>query len=396
MSAESDKKLHILFLSSWYPSVGKPDLGIFVKRHAQAVASIHNVTVLNAVADESMLKGEFRFDKREEGNLKEFTVYYGKSTSRIQLFRKFQNLNLLKSHFRLGLKKVVEWVGKPDLIHVHVPYPVGLIAVEFSKDLKIPFVLTEHWTGYQPEDGRYKASRTIKYVTQKTIRRASAILPVSVQLKEIMVKNGLTGNYIIVPNVVDTDLFKPAIQAPEKFRLIHVSSLDNAQKNVTELIRAFGEAKKKDPSLELVIVGSGNDEAAIRRFSNEQGLTKRGVEFVGSKRNSELVEEFQQSSALIMNSRYENQPVVILEAFSCGIPVISTRVGGIPELINSERGILVDSGNSGELVQAILNMKANYATFIQSKIRNFAVEQFSDKVIALQLNSIYRSVLANA
>jgi glycosyltransferase involved in cell wall biosynthesis len=211
-----------------------------------------------------------------------------------------------------------------------------------------------------------------------------------------MVKNGLTGNYIIVPNVVDTDLFLPAFQPPEKFRLIHVSSLVNAQKNVTELIRAFGEAKKIDPTLELVIVGSGNDEVSIRRFSNEQGLSKRGVEFVGSKNNSELVEEFQKSSALIMNSWYENQPVVILEAISCGIPTISTRVGGIPELINEERGILVNPGNSNELVQAILTMKANYSAYNQTTIRNFAIEQFSDKVIALQLNSIYRSVLAHA
>jgi glycosyltransferase involved in cell wall biosynthesis len=396
MSVDSDKPLHVLFLSSWYPTEKNPDLGIFVKRHARAAALLHKVTVLNAVGDESMLKGEFRFDKREEGNLKELTIYYGKSSASFGFLRKIQNLNLLKTHFQLGLKKITEWAGNPDLIHLNVPYPVGLIAQQFSKQLNIPFIVAEHWTGYQPEDGRYQASKQIKYITRKSIHRASAILPVTRQLQEIMVKNELTGNYIIVPNVVDTDLFKPAIQAPEKFRLIHVSSLDNAQKNVTELIRAFGEAKKKDQTLELVIVGSGNDEASIRRFSNEQGLSKRGVEFVGSKRNSELVEEFQQSSALIMNSWYENQPVVILEAISCGIPTISTRVGGIPELINEERGILVNPGNLNELVQAILTMKANYSTYNQTTIRNFAIEQFSDKVIALQLNSIYRSVLANA
>ena len=81
-----EKPLHILFLASWYPSKKEPTLGIFIKRHAQAVATINKVSVLHANADIDLKVGEFRIDRKSEGDFHEFIVSYGRSEMAFALF----------------------------------------------------------------------------------------------------------------------------------------------------------------------------------------------------------------------------------------------------------------------------------------------------------------------
>jgi glycosyltransferase involved in cell wall biosynthesis len=300
---------------------------------------------------------------------------------------------MLRQHYTFAFHKAAEWSGKPDIIHLNVPWPLGNVARWLSKENQIPFIVTEHWTGYHPEDGRYKG-RLLKAVTRKALAEAKLILPVSEDLQTAMQSHKLNGNYQVVYNVVDTDVFKPSADKPEKTRFLHVSALDDKQKNVSGLLRAFAAAKKKEPSIELIIVGHGNDESAIRRLSNELSLTTRGVEFHGFKADEDLAKEFQQASAMILNSRFENQPVVMLEAFACGVPVIAPQTGGIGEILNNERGILFKANDHEALVTAILQFHAQKNTYNAGKIREFAIKNFSQTVISEKLDQLYRRVLS--
>ena len=384
--------LHILFLSSWYPNRNAATLGIFVRRHAQAVALKNKVTVLHAVPDAELKDGEFRLDRKTEGNLSEFIVYYGRSNSGFKLFRAWHNWKLLRKHYLFGLEKLIERNGKPDLIHAHVPWPIGKIARLISKKLRIPFGLTEHWTGYQPEDGRYKGGLVIR-VTRLSIRKSAFIAPVSHQLQQAMEAHGLKGNYHVIPNVVDTDVFKPNPKAHSKTRFLHVSTLDDAQKDVTGILKAFQQALREMPEMELVIVGGGNDENTIKRISNEMGLTFRGVEFKGKLQGEALVDELNQADVLLLNSRYENQPVVILEALACGIPVIAPAIGGIPEVVNAAQGIVFNRSEEGALKKALLAFHASKDGYSQDELRRYAVATFSMKAISEQLDELYRKTL---
>ena len=385
--------IHVLFLASWYPNRKEPTLGIFIRRHAQAVATIHKVTVLHAIADAELKEGEFRLERKVEGNLHEFIVSYGRSQGKFQLLRSWKNWRLIRKHYLFGLSKVIEWDGKPDLIHVHVPWPIGKIGRLISRMLKIPFGVTEHWTGYQPEDGRYTGA-LLKRVTRKTIRKAAFVAPVSEQLHKAMEAKGLKGNYTVIPNVVDTDMFIPGKKGHDKIRLIHVSSLDDAQKDVSGLLRAFQMAHREVPELELVIVGSGNDESALKRLSNELGLTFRGVDFKGKLQGEALVQELQQADALILNSRFENQPVVMLEALSCGLPVIAPAVGGIPEVIDDSRGILFQRDADQAVKKAMLLFCIRKDEFASQDLRAFALASFSKNAVARKLDELYRKTLA--
>lgn len=388
-----EKPIHVLFLASWYPSKKEPTLGIFIRRHAQAVAIQAKVTVLHAFADPELKEGEFRLDRKSEGNLHEFIVSYGRSVGGFSLFRKWKNWRQIRKHYQFGLEKVIDWNGKPDLIHLHVPWPLGKIARLFSKKLKVPYGVTEHWTGYQPEDGRYTGS-LLKRVTRKTIRKAAFVAPVSHQLQVAMQNKSLKGNYVVVPNVVDTQVFVPGKPVEDKIRLVHVSSLDDAQKDVTGLLKAFQSALREAPNLELQIIGGGNDESALKRLSNELGLTFRGVDFKGKLQGEELVHELQKAHALILNSRYENQPVVILEAMACGIPVISPAIGGIPEIIDESRGILFNREDEFGLKKAILEFRSRYTSYNSTELRTYAVTNFSYQAVSNQLLALYTKIIA--
>ena len=387
------REFHIVFLASWYPGPKQPLLGIFIRRHAEAVAQHHKVTVLHAVSDLSMKEGEFRIEKHENGNLREVILHYGKRTRKIKFLQAIAHFKLLKKHYRFGAEKIEQWYGKPDILHLNVIWPLGLIARRLARMWKIPYVVTEHWTGYQPEDGRYRGY-AMRKLTRKTLRRAKAILPVSESLKNAMIKHGLKGNYMVVPNVVDDELFYPAVEPIEGLKMLHVSSLDDAQKNVSGLLRQFVQIKRQHPEAELNIVGSGADESAIKRLSNELGLTFRGVNFLGKLEGEALAKVYRESSAFILNSRYETQGVVLLEALLSGVPVIVPNIGGIPEFVNETNGVLFDAADEKGLTKAFEQWFETKSNFDPSAIRQEIQAKFGKQAVASQLIEIYQNILS--
>ena len=99
--------------------------------------------------------------------------------------------------------------------------------------------------------------------------------------------------------------------------------------------------------------------------------------------------EMQQARVLVMFSRFENSPCSIVEALSCGLPVIATNVGGIAELINDNNGLLVETLNKNALLQAFGKMVSSYATYNREKIAETARERFSYPVIGKKLDEVY-------
>ena len=96
---------------------------------------------------------------------------------------------------------------------------------------------------------------------------------------------------------------------------------------------------------------------------------------------------------MIMFSNRENLPVVILESYSCGVPVISTRVGGIHEHMNKDLGKLVEPKNEDEFYNAINETLDNLDVYNKEKIRNYAIDHFSQEVIGESLFAVYKEVI---
>ncbi len=390
---ENSSQKHIVFFSSWYPSKFNPVLGIFVQRHARAAALHHRVTVFHACADESMLEGEFRIERNTEGKLNEVILYYGRKNSSLGLLKIYKQKRRLEKYYRFGMQKVEQWYGKPDLLHLHVIWPLGGIAVRCARKWKVPLLLSEHWTGYFAEDGRYKGF-WMKLLTRKTVRKAKGICVLNQKQEEVLKQHGLRNTFFLVHNVVDTSLFYPSDE--DEYQRIHaicVAALDDRQKNISGLLKAFRNIRRNYPQVELTIVGSGEHESSLKLQSNELGLTQRGVNFTGALKPEEIAERMRHSNLLMLNSRFENQPVVILEALCTGLSVLSTNVGGISELVNESNGVLFSSSDENGIEKAFEQWFKMHEQFKRKHIAADAASKFDLKAVGDALHSVYAQIL---
>lgn len=342
-----------------------------------AVAKHHRVTVVHAVAEEGLSCEEWV--SYNQGNYTEKTLYHPPKWPRYfkhpQLLRKAINRHLAEEQF------------SPDILHLNVLYPAGRQALYFSKKLKIPFVATEHFTGYHKNT--HRTIRPWELKLMKAIGRAAyKLLPVSNDLAMAMQRCGIEGEYSSIPNVVDTDLFVTERIPSDRFRFLHISSLFDTHKNVSGMLRAYRKLIEIHPNCHFTIAGDGDPEPH-RMYANELQIPASSITFEGEKTIEEVALMMREADAFVLFSNYENLPCVIGEAWSAGIPVISSDVGGIREHLNRERGLLVKAGHEDELLAAMRSIIAMRDDYDLNKLRQYSVEHFSEEAIAQAYNQIY-------
>lgn len=384
-------KKHILFISSWYPNKNNPTHGVFNQYFAQAVALNNKVSVLH-VSSDSNQESALEFDLQNESGINTLRVFYKKVTTNLPFLSQLVKLMRIKKAFELGFKRLLETEGKPDLIHLNVAMPAGIGVLQLASKYGLPFVLNENWSGYCAEDGNYKGFFQT-YFTRKIVSASGAVLPTSEFLKQAMLSHGLTGNYAIVPNVVDVNRFIPKPHQTDKItRFVHISSLTDREKNVSGILRAFTKALAINPNLRLSIVGDGEERPALQQLAAKLDPESR-IEFKGRKMGNDLVNEINLADSLIMFSHFETFCLVIIEAFACGKPVLTSNAGAIKSYMKPELGIMVEKGNEAELAQAILNFDLTKNKFDRDDIRRFAVSNYSYENVSQQLDEIYNRVI---
>jgi glycosyltransferase involved in cell wall biosynthesis len=202
----------------------------------------------------------------------------------------------------------------------------------------------------------------------------------------------IIGNYNIIPNVVEINLFKQKQNInSEVKRIIHVSSLEEDQKNFKGILFAISELKKRRNDFLLEVISDGDFE----QYQNNieiLGITDKII-FHGKKNTVEVAAIMQQCDFLLLFSNYENFPCVIAEAMSSGLPVLSTKIGGIAEHVNLDNGILIEASNQKMLISELNRMIDICRTYNSSQIRFYAENHFSYEVIGKQYFEIYKSVL---
>ncbi|MEO0929355.1 MAG: glycosyltransferase family 4 protein [Pseudomonadota bacterium] len=141
---------------------------------------------------------------------------------------------------------------------------------------------------------------------------------------------------------------------PPAKRMIFVGRLA-AVKGVAVLLRAFARLRGDHPDAELVLIGDGDERPRLEALASELGLDKNV--FVGSKTQDEVAEELSKSDLFVLASFAEGVPVVLMEAMASGLPVVTTRVAGIPELVEEGvHGLLVAPSAGDALEQAIRDL----------------------------------------
>jgi glycosyltransferase involved in cell wall biosynthesis len=380
----------VLWLASWYPSRVHPTNGDFVERHAKAVSALVPVLVLLVEKDEELPAGKTEVVVEEANNLTVYRAYYGKSGWGGVIEKLFSLYQYRKTQKKL-YHQIVQKHGVPQLVHVHVAMKAGLLALQLKKRAGIPFVLTEHWTGYYRESvpGIRTIGPALRAFMTRVIKEASILFPVSRNLGETICLNIASVKYDVVSNVVDTSRFFYQPVATPVFRFIHPSYL-NYQKNPEGMIEAAALVAARGHQFELLLLG--NKSPHLEQLASSKNLLHKTVFIKDAVPYEEVAIQMQQSSALLLFSRFENLPCVVLEALCCGLPVISSDVGGINEVIDDRSGILVESNNVAALADAMEKMILGYQQYKREEIAAAAQRLFNYPHIARQYVAWYQKL----
>jgi len=383
----------VLFLARWYPDRYDPMMGLFIKRHAEVAAGFADVAVLYLRAAPDKPFG-YLIEQKIDNNVVTTVVYYGTKNILPSIVTKMFAGFLFVIAFFKGYRFILETWQKPDIIHVNVLTRLGLFALWLRWFKGVRYVITEHWSRYLPVTGTYKGIIR-KPLTKIIVRNAEAVSTVSKNLAKAMQSHGLNNKrYMLLPNVVDTDEYTPNTSESErtKKRFIHISCFEDRSKNITGILHTISNLAKIRNDFECVMVGEGIDLEKMKSLAVQLGLKESQVRFTGLLEDENLIDAYQSAEFMVMFSNYENMPVVISESLSCGLPVVATAVGGIPEYINEGNGRLVAAGDEAVLLEAICFMLDHCSDFDKQKIRQNAIEIFGKQAVAEKLEEFYNYV----
>jgi len=393
-----------LHLPKWYPHRYDDQDGDFVARHVLAVAA-HGGPVASAVVFATVARGPLRALLVEEadigGPVPVWRYYYRARPTGWPPLDKLLKLCLWLLAQQRGLRAAQRhWAGaRPSVVHTHVLFRPAVWAWWLRWRHGIPYVLTEHWTAFQPANvGRL--GRLKRWLAGGLVRQAAAFTPVSADLGQALAAlGGVNAHTTIIPNVVDTTLFCPPDAPRGRHGLLHVAAFNEQAKNLSGLLRTVAQLRREQPSLpglRLRIAGYGPAEAALHHLANELGLLTDGtVTFLGKLAPAQVAAEMRQATCLVLFSNYENLPCVLIEAQASGLPAVATRVGGVPELLpEPSLGQLVPPGNEAALACALREvLTAPPGRFDAARLRARAVAFYSYPAVGRAFGAVYARIL---
>lgn len=236
-------------------------------------------------------------------------------------------------------EKIAEIVRKEDIQLIHAHYGVlfghAALAAKYAlkREKNVKVVITFHGSDALGFDLKHPGAITTTHLNNWIINEADAVTVASQSLKKDIARIYKAKRHInVIPNFIDTEFWKPKEQNNSSAPIIlHVSNL-RAVKRPLEVVKIFERVLPKVPGAKLVIAGDGPEYAHIKAYTLQKSLTKQ-VKLVGAQSEKQLLALLCKARVLLLPSLYENFPLAALEAQSCGVPVVASRVGGLPEVV---------------------------------------------------------------
>jgi glycosyltransferase involved in cell wall biosynthesis len=242
------------------------------------------------------------------------------------------------------------WIKRqqPSSLLASWAFPDAVATSMLNKFLKIPFFVKVHGTDVNENIKHSARSRLMK----KWLNKASAIFCASQALANGLQSIGIEKTKLSVNyNGVDPKVFYPPIKKQNQQHFVFVGNLITT-KGLNELIEAFLQTKVKFPNIQLDILGDGPLKGTLVDKISEHKLAVN-LRLLGSVPLTTVALYIRNANILVLPSYREGVPNVLLESFASGTPIISTKVGGIPEVVNSSVGLLVDAKSVTQLSQAM-------------------------------------------
>ncbi|MES2625856.1 MAG: glycosyltransferase [Pseudomonadota bacterium] len=367
----------ILVITNLFPYPWEPNRAVFNRQQFEKLAEISKVKVIVLVPWTSALKNRGQLQKTIKNDVEiDYCVYpYPPKVGR-SLYPLFIFLSLLAHYFKI--KKF-----RPDYMLLSWAFPDAVAGSLLAKLLNIPTIIKAHGSDINVHAEIGERRTQIKWA----MKQAKAIIAVSQDLKRKIVEMGVPQAKVhTLYNGIDRGLFHPLdkyaaresckIEAHKKV-LLFIGNL-KVSKGCNLLLDAYLLLAKQKFPVDLYYIGAGDQAGTLKKIVAENSLEDR-VHFLGAVSHSLLVNWINSSDVLVLPSMNEGVPNVVLEAQACGTPVVATNVGGIPEIVSAESGILIEYGSAELLCTALKD--ALDRNWDRDKISN------NENILSWQLNA---------
>ena len=264
------------------------------------------------------------------------------------------SIPLLRAAFRLApyLRKLWQAIANADVVHVLANsgwawHLFAAPAIAIARLHGAAVIVNYH--GGNADSFFARAPRhVLKLLAVSSLR----VLP-SPYLQRVFAHYGLSSE--VIPNIVDLSLFTPAAARPPALQP-HIVITRNLEPiyDIATAIRALVRIRQHAPLAHMTIAGSGPERENLQRLAIALGQDA-AIQFVGRLANDDVAKLVASASCLLNPSTVDNMPVSILEAFACGVPVVSTQAGGIPDMLeHGVAGLLVPVGDADAMADAVL------------------------------------------
>jgi L-malate glycosyltransferase len=375
----------VLIISFWNPTEENPQQGLFIQDQAASICSLRDNVVFLQV---NVLFSKNIFLKKTI----EESTWHNNRRIVINLYTrlwKFWYVNpwwLARIVYRIIKKRGNEI--NPEIIHSNVIFPCGIVGYLLTKKMGANLIISEHWS---------KAEKLLRHPLYKRIAlraylKSSAIICVSEFLLHKIAKATHHVNLIVIPNIINAKLFTYLPKTPSdngNLYFICVASwrLPKRLDLIMESICRW--ALETTRKIDLRVVGNG---LQVEAFKNREPPENLHIEWLGYRNKSDIAKLLQTSHIFVHASDIETFSVVTAEALSTGTPVLASKVGALPELINENNGILVENTPEAWLkgVQEIVIKQFDYEAIAIQHQNKFSPDKIGNDIL-----SVYSKIISD-
>jgi glycosyltransferase involved in cell wall biosynthesis len=366
-----------------------------MKHYTDAISAYDDVTVFYATEDPALTTAyEDVSEKNNEVKIK--ITYFKPFATGIKALDLILNSMRRTGHLRRIIRQECKAGGRPDIFHLSVLSPSVVILWFYKLFYGIPYIYSEHWDipirvhlGLQGGWLPYRVGMKLCALF------TSRVVVCSRAMKDTFEQYGLSHNVDIISSVVylNNKGIDDTKRLEGKKIILHVSSLGEAQKNVTGMVQAIAEVSKTRTDFEFHVLGYGKEYDRLNELAKSLGVLNSAIFFHGFVSDAEKREWFERSLFHLLFSNFEGYSLVTAESIYYGRPVIATHCGGPEDFVNENNGILVQPRDISGLVTGINYMLDNYQRFIPGDLRRYGEGIFSPEVVGLKHHALYEEVL---
>lgn len=295
---------------------------------------------------------------------------------------------------------------KLDILHLHTPFPVGMMGLYTAKKYKLPAVFTHHtlwekYVHYFPILPIKFAKAAAVFICKNFANKCQIVIAPSTGVKNTFASQGVVKKIEILPSGINYNLFANG-KSPEFYKnyprlknkkiLAYCGRLGK-EKNIEFLFRAFKLINKQFPETHFILIGDGPERKNLEDYSKEQGFSE-SVSFMGYFDQPKIADALSASYLFIFASVTETQGLVIQEAFAAGCPPVAVSSTGVEDaIINCEDGYLTSLGEkefAEKTISLIKNntLRNNFAFNGKDKVKKYSIENTAKKTLEIYKEAI--------